>query len=333
MKSLHEKLICPHQHSIRFGGRRRQCIACKTTWRVWQRKRGRKSLRIDHNILTRYLDGDFVSIRKEAKRRNVHEDVLRRRIKRSARRFIADAASKPPVSQTPCILLADAIIKYIRHEWWTVYLTAVTIPGSNTATMLHPMVRKGKEDYQGWIAMLDALPPSLHTIIVVLVCDGHRALVYYARSHRWLIQRCHAHVLRALSGRRSHLPWSRHRKEGQQLRHLALTILTTSDPQKLSCAIMDIEAMGWDTHSPILQKVINGFVNAVDDYRTYRTHPEFHIPTTNNAMESFISQFQELYHRARGFSSSAALAEWIVAFVKHKRFITCNGTHQPNYRH
>lgn len=333
MNTQHEKSPCCKGRIIHFGKRRRQCACCRKTWRVWQRKRGRKKQRIHKNILAQYFNGNFVSIRKEALRRKIHESKLRRRLKHSAQQFAAnDAWAKLPTKNNQYVLLADAIVRYINHQWWTIYLTAIKSPCRNDAVLLPPMTQQGRESYHGWIRALNAIPPCARKNIAVLVCDGHRGLVFYAKWNGWLVQRCHAHLLLAISGRRSHSPWGRHREEGKRLHQLAITILTTNYEKTLKQAITEIEAMGWDSSSRILQRVINGFMNAINDFRTYLAHPELHIPSTNNAMESFISQFQELCHRARGFSSADALSQWVTAFVKYKKRITCKGARQPKKR-
>jgi hypothetical protein len=330
MNIRHEKSPCCKGRIIRFGKRRKQCNVCRKTWRLWQRKRGRRKQRARTDILAQYFNGHFVSIKKEALRRKTHESTLRRRLKRSANQFTANNLwEELPDHKNKYVLLADAMVKYINHRWWTIYLTAVKSPDRNDAVLLPPVIQQGKETYYGWVNTLNVIPLRVRKNVAVLVCDGHRGLVIYARWSKWLVQRCHAHLLLAISGRRSHTPWGRHQKEGKQLHDLAVTILTTSHHEVLKQAIADIEMMGWETKSRQLQHIISGFVNTLEDYRTYLIHPVLHIPHTNNAMESFNSQFQELCHRARGFSSAGALTEWITAFTKHKKRITCNGAHQP----
>lgn len=228
------------------------------------------------------------------------------------------------------VLLADAIIKRIRRRWCTVCFTAIKFPGDAKASLLPPMVVLHRESYAGWRMVLNAIPDDIYPAIKAIVCDGHRGLVYYARRSGWHVQRCQAHLLFSISGRRSQSPWSRHRREGRELHELAKSIFKETDATALAAAVNNIEVMGWETKSPQLRRVISGFVNAVEDYRTYLEYPGLDIPTTNNALESFISQFQELCHRARGFATIRALTVWVNAFTKYKKRITCNGSRQPN---
>ena len=177
--------------------------------------------------------------------------------------------------------------------------------------------------------MLDAITEKIRKNVAVLVCDSHRGLVYYARWSGWKVQRCQAHLIFALAGRRSRSQWSRHQKEGERIYQLVKIIFATRKRKVLNDALTEIEALGWETNSRILKKVIGGFVNSFEEYRTSLNTPQLNIPTTNNAMESFFSQFQELCHRARGFSSAQSLTFWATTFAKYKKQITCNG---PRYQ-
>lgn len=230
----------------------------------------------------------------------------------------------------PYVLLADAMLKRIRGQWWTVYFTAVKMPGDTHAVLLPPVVQAGRECPSGWRAALNAIPDAVAHRVAVLVCDGSRGLVHYGWCNGWHIQRCQAHLLFAIAGRRSRSRWSRHREEAHTVHQLTRTILHSTDTRTVQYAVNALEACGWETASTQLTYIISGFLRSVEQHRTCLHHPEWDVPATNNAMECFIGQFQELCRRARGFSSPEALTRWANAFVKHKQWITCNGFHQPN---
>lgn len=163
------------------------------------------------------------------------------------------------------------------------------------------------------------------------MADGHKGLVNKAKSRNWLLQRCHFHLIAAIQGRRSRWHDSRHRKEGEYLYRLVSGILTTQDQTTLARLVNEVELIGWQTKSNQLRKVLSGFVNHVDDYRTYLKYPEFNLPRTSNTAEAFFSLAERLCQRARGFSSIASLDRWMAALVRHRRVITCNGnTNQIN---
>lgn len=327
MAKIHEKSPCCKGKIFRFGKRRRQCVNCRKTWSVWKRKRGRHRHRTQPSLLDKYFSGAFASIQKEADRRGIHESVLRRRIRFLAKKLCSKGAWSPPTTGST-ILLVDAIIKRINGCWWTVYLTAVKSVTESFATLLPPIVSRTRESHKGWQDTLNGIPDEIYKNITVIVCDGHRGIVGYARGTGKLIQRCQAHLLFALQGRRSRSQWSRHRKEGERIYRLAKDVMVTTDKVTLKNFIDELETLGWQTHSIQLKKIISGFLESVNDYRTCLEY--LNVPGTNNAMESFIGLFQELCHKARGFSSPEALKFWIIAFVKHKDRITCNGFNQQN---
>src|SRR3989344_588302 len=330
MSILHEKSLCCRGKITRFGNRRRQCVTCQRTWRVWQRRGGRDKKRVSRKLLEQFFDGQIISITKEAQRRGVHESTLRRRLAAALGHYQQEPWPVITAGPESAVLLADAIVKRIRRRWWTVSFTAIKAVGDSRASLLPPVVMAHRESYAGWRCVLNTIPDGIHPAIKALVCDGHQGLVYYARWSGWYVQRCQAHLLFSISGRRSHSPWGRHRQEGRELYDLAKSIFKETDAAALAAMLNTIEVLGWETKSPQLRRIISGFVNAVADYRTYLEHPELDIPTTNNAMESFISQFQELCHRARGFATIHSLTGWVRGFAKCKKHITCNGCHQPN---
>lgn len=330
MTLQHEKSSCCQGEVIRFGGRRRQCIVCRRTWRVWPRARGRDKKRINQTLLAQFLDGNFVSIQREARRRRIHESALRRQLVIAAEQYNAKPWGVLAFDEGSLVLMADAVIKRIGYRWWTVYFVAIKLPRTSAAVLLAPTIISGRESYAGWQSVLNAIPDDIHANTKALVCDGHIGLVHYARWSGWHVQRCQAHLLFSIAGRRSRSPWSRHRDEGEELYKLAKIVLSETDEKTLIEACIAVEVMGWETSSRQLSKIISGFMKSIDDYRTYLVYPELDIPKTNNPMESFISQFQELCHRSRGFATVKAISRWAAAFTKHKKHITCNGSHQPN---
>ncbi len=331
MTTKHEKSPCCREKIIRFGGRRRQCTRCQKTWRVWRRNRGRKKRRQNFLLVTRYLEGDFASLKREAERKGLNGSTFRKRLNRSARAFVAATEFDTLSPSEQYILIADAIIKRIKHQWYTVYVIAAKKSQQSTATLFNPVILNGRESYHGWRAVLDTVPMEIRKKVAVMVCDSHRGLVYYARWNGWKVQRCQAHLIFALAGRRSRSHWSRHQKEGERIYQLAKIIFTTQKQKVLNEALDEIDALRRETNSKILKRIIGGFVRSFDEYRTSLENPHLNLPTTNNAMESFFGQFQELCHRARGFSSVKSLTLWATAFAKHKKYITCNGaSHQPN---
>ena len=89
-------------------------------------------------------------------------------------------------------------------------------------------------------------------------------------------------------------------------------------------------ASGWQSTSPEIRKVLSGFVSQYLDYRSYLKYPDLHLPTTNNTAESLASMIADLKRRMRGFPTFRSFERWIVALLKYKKTIACNGFHQQN---
>lgn len=237
----------------------------------------------------------------------------------------------PAVPETgPLIMVADARVKYTEGGWYTGYFFFVRRTQDTQAVILPPYWHPGVEKSNIWRLAFETLPRKLMSRIVALTCDGHTGLVNEAKWQGWLLQRCHAHLIMRIQGRRSRWYSSRHRAEGEELYKLTKQILTEPDESKIFPAVSRIEEIGWQMPSKDFKKTLKGFVNHFRDFRTYLIHPELNIPTTNNTAEAFNGCVQELVHRARGFRSRRSLENWIAAIIKFKKTIKCSGKHQPS---
>ena len=112
--------------------------------------------------------------------------------------------------------------------------------------------------------------------------------------------------------------------------HLTKCVLTDSDIIRVQTTINELEVIGWTHRSPELRRVLTGFVNHYDDYRTYLTHPALRLPTTNNTVESLNSIIEKARKRANGFRSLKATHTWIIVALKTRGRIACNPKNQPN---
>lgn len=331
MKKLHEKSPCCQGQIRRFGQRRRQCVACKRTWRVWRKKRGRKKYRISADFLVGYLGHQIPSLRGLAKRRSLSEAVLKYRLKKSRQKFVAKTPWPILPQEKQLIAIADAMVQYTQNGWHTFYFILIRATKNNQAVVAKPYIRKGTETYDGWSEALEELPHKVRSSIAALVCDGHGGLVNCARKYGWLIQRCHFHLIARLQSRRSKWRTGRHQEEGKRIYSLVKRVLTIKNKKAILRALMELEEIGWLSSSPEIGRTLSGFVKNYEDYRTYLKYPELNLPKTSNTAESFIGCIRKLCQRTRGFASLYSLKEWIEALIKYKKFIKCNGVrNQPN---
>lgn len=330
MGKSHPKSPCCQALIRRYGLRRRQCCRCKSTWRIRAKKRGRKLKRETVSFLHRYLDHQMVPLFAQVKSSGKATDSLERRLKRSKNKFLKQTSWPLLPEEGELIIVADAMVKCISRRWYTVYLMLIRSSGENKAIIAPPLILPGTENIRDWYTAFRSLPIKVHEHIRALVCDGHRGFYSYALRNGWLLQRCHFHVIAAIQGRRSRWHRSMHKAEGERLYQLVNKVLTTDQKDCLFQSLQDLETICQNTTSPQLRKILSGFVNYHQDFRTYLYHPDLHLPKTSNTAESLVGCIRELCRRARGFRTLASFTSWIEAEIKHRQTIACNGFNQPN---
>lgn len=330
MKKLHAKSPCCRGETIHFGNRRRQRCVCKKTWRIRQKKRGRKRRREQKDFLVRYLRHEIPSLYALARKKKVGDDRLRARLIRSRNHFIKHANWSMLPQKGNLIAVADAMVRFVEDSWQTFYFILIRKAEEDEAIIAPLFIKEGRETAEGWFEAFEHLPKSTKASIKALVCDGHNGLTSYAKWNNWLIQRCHFHLLAAIQSRRSKWKYSRHSEEGKKLYDLAKRILTDKDEKIVNQCVNQIEDMGWTSKSTILKKILLGFVTHHQDFRTYLYDQKLNLPTTSNSVESFIGCVQSLCHRARGFRTLTSYEKWIEALIKYKKKIKCRGFYQPN---
>lgn len=282
--------------------------------------------------MIRYLGHKIPPIASLAKIRKTTPRILEARLKRSLKYFLGHTAwpKLPQGEGDSLILIADAKVKFIEKKWHSFYLMLLKRPGDDFAAIAPPYHQEGTETANGWHNAIESLPESVKSSIKAIVCDGHRGLVNYAKWHKWLIQRCHFHLIASVQGRRSKWKRSRHRQEGDDIYRLVKYVLTAKEETNIIQYINQIEDIGWQTKSPQLAKILSGFVNNYKDYRTHLYHPELNLPRTSNSVESLIGCAENLISRAKGFCTLPSFLNWLNALIKHKKKIKCNGFYQPN---
>lgn len=323
MKKIHEKSPCCGGEIRRFGGRRRQCKQCKKTWTVWKKKTGRKEKRVSKQLAINFLNNLSLSAYAQGKYRNKQARTLNRQLEKSRNLFCRTTAYPPLPQKENLILIADAKIKLIDKQWYTLFVMLVRSTEKDKATILPAILLKGKETQSAWQKVLDSLDISIKTRIKAIVCDGHVGLINYAKRKRWIIQRCHFHLLSAIQGRRSRWSKSNHQQEGILVHNLVEDILTNSDEDQLQKSLSLLENLALNTTSKQLKRILLGFINSYEYFRNYLYHPEFNLPNTSNTAESLNSCIQNMFQKSRGFRTPQSLEKWTEALIKNKRFVMC----------
>jgi hypothetical protein len=331
MKKIHAKSSCCGVKIIHFGARRNQCTKCHRTWRNRKKKRGRKQKRTSKNIVKKYFSRTLPSSYGRAKEQKVSSDKYEYRLLQS-RNLFSRNTEWPILPKTgSVILVADAKKKKICGKMTTIYFILVRSVSGTTAFVHKPHIEIGDESVAGWDRAFDTLPESVSKRVLGLVCDGHLGLIYSARWRYWKIQRCHFHLLKSLVVRRSIKSTRGNAVVGAKILLLVGTILTTKNNETLKRAINEIEAIGWESKKGMLRAIIEGFLNHLDEYRTYLNYPELHLPKTSNSAEAYIGGLQKLLNQAHGFRTQKSLLKWLEAYIKWRKNISCNPSdYQPN---
>jgi hypothetical protein len=142
------KSTCCRAKAIRFSGRRRQCIACRRTWRIRSKKRGRPALRRDRRLIQRVLVQKR-SLTEIAQRRKITRQALSHRFRKALAAPSAPAGLVPPASGD-LILLVDGLWFKFRRRPWVLYLMALRPVKEDTATFIAPLLLEGSERMHGW---------------------------------------------------------------------------------------------------------------------------------------------------------------------------------------
>lgn len=235
-----------------------------------------------------------------------------------------------PVPRGRLIMVADAVIEYIEGHWYAVYLMLVRAVCDTEAIILPPLITRGTETAAGWKAAMDSLPETVRKRVVALVCDGHNGLLTEAKWRAWPLQRCHFHLLSRIQSRRSRWKIARHKVEAEKIFRHAHRVLEHPNECEIQDSLTVLEEIGWTSGSPEIRKVLSGFVRNFRDHRLYLKRPDLHLPTTNNTAESLASSIADLKYRMRGFPTLHSFTHWVIALLKFKKKIACNGFYQQN---
>lgn len=325
MDKKHAKSPCCRGKIIYFGNRRRQCVVCKKTWRIRIKKRGRKCKRASAAFADKYIRHEIPSLYAIAKRCG-GEGRLKARLRRSLDKFVA--ATLWPVLPTanPLIVVADSMRHTIGGKVYSTYFILVRPINSSEALITPPFIKTGTESWSGWQEAFAKLPEPVMASICAIVADRHIGLKSIAKKRGWLFQGCHFHALARLMGRRSRSRWSRHRETGKRIYEITINILRNPDEEIVqNYYIPQLIEIGKTMSSPKARSITSGFTKEFSCYRTHLYHPELHLPTTSNSVESLNSSFRDLCRRTRGFRTLPSFTKWLYAFLKQKQKIKCNG--------
>lgn len=328
MKSLHTKSPCCWGKTYRFGNRRRQCAVCRKTWRIRHKRKGRKSYRINKQLLRRVLF-EGRSLKQAFRKEYSALPNLYHRFRQSLE-WLSRKPRHYCFHSDKLILVADALWFQFNKEKWVLFLMVLKPTDDNQATLLDPILLEGGESYDNWQTAISTIPERTKERIVAIVSDDFRAAKGLAEEHRWVHQLCHFHLIAQLQIRRGR---RKSTVEGRDVREdIYQTIrqaLIATDEKELEQLQTTLQKL---IRHPIcpkkLKMIVNQFLRSINHYRAYLIYPELNLPNTTNAIESTGNLIRRV---ASTLNTPKSLYLWSKGLIRLRSEITCNGKHfQPN---
>jgi hypothetical protein len=289
---------------------------------------GRKRNRVETKLVESFFKHEIPSMAYLSKKKRVSSTLAQKMMIKSRDLLMRKTPWEVP-PQGPLILIADAVIEMIEGKWRTVYLMLVRSVSGTLATILPPLILDGGETPQGWHEAFLTIDHSILRRSMAVVCDGHRGILYEARARRILVQRCHFHLIARIHGRRSRFVTARNKPEAHKIFRHVDTVLKNKNEEQVQIALDTLEKISRLSSSKEIRTILRGFGTNYRDFRTYMTHPELNLPTTNNTAESLASTIGYLKIRMRGFPTLNSFTKWITTLLKFRQRITCN-KYQPS---
>lgn len=319
MKLLHEKSKCCGAKIIRFGGKRRQCVSCEKTWRVYPAKRGRKALRKQDNYLRKVFCQGF-SVKQLALGSKLSADAIYKRFNNN----LIGAVSQKRIVRIrgrKLILIIDALWQYFKDDLWTLYCVSVKSSDSETTTLLDPYLKQGKENATVWNQIISELPLGIKNRAIALVSDGIRGIETIADNNGWIIQRCHFHLLSLLQKMRGKRASTPGRAAREEIYNSVKTALSETSKYRLNILRRRLAVLAKNPLCPKrMRMIVNDFLRRLPEFRSYLKYPKLHLPKTVNVMESINSLIRKKTGTANAPGSWHKRA---IATARFKSKFTC----------
>jgi hypothetical protein len=183
------------------------------------------------------------------------------------------------------ILLVDALWFRFKKERWAMYLRALRPINGDRATFLDPVLLPGRENHEDWSQIVDAMPAGAKNRIVAMVSDGFRGSSRVAKSHQWILQRCHFHLFSQLQVNRGRWKKLPNLKLREQICETMRKILATKThlPKYLDELFQLLNRRDCPRR---LHAIGIELIRHHHEFRAYLTFPKLNLPNTTNSVES-----------------------------------------------
>lgn len=319
MKLLHKKSKCCGAKIVRFGGKRRLCIACRKTWRVHPAKQGRKASRKQYIYLNKVFNHGF-TVKQLSFHSNLSTDAIYKRFSRNLNNIV-NQKRIIRIHGNKLILLIDAQWQYFKGELWTMYFISVKSIDSQKVIIFDPTLKKGRESLTGWDIAIDQLPLSVKKRVIAIVSDGIRGIETIASNNNWLLQRCHFHLLSMLQKMRGKRLSTPGRAIREKIYSSVKAALSETSIDKLDTILKRLSVLAEDDLCPVrMRGAVRDFIRKHSEFRTYLNYPNLNLPTTVNVMESNNSFVRK---KAKTVNSPKAWHKWAIACARLKSKFIC----------
>ena len=195
MAHQHLKSACCRALVIRYGGKRRQCIKCRTTWTVRPKKRGRKPAKPPRGLIESYFVHDTPNVRSLARRLGCGRDRAQRLLMKSLVRHVSmhssDWSKKIPRRGT-LIVVADAIWHWLKDKKITILVaTDVAARGIDVNNLTHVINYSIPQDPESYIHRIGrtARAGKRGTAITFITPSEEKNLLFIQQKTKSKIQR------------------------------------------------------------------------------------------------------------------------------------------------
>lgn len=313
-----------------LSARRRQCSSCKRRWRVRSKKRGRRERRGDERLVIQVLS-QRRSLTDLAKRQDLTRQAVSARFRNALKRRALVSAGPSDLSNG-AILLVDGLWFQFKRRPWVLYLSALRPLHEDRATFCDPVLIEGVESKRAWLEVIGRIPKARKANIRAIVGDKFSGCRAIAKTHGWILQLCHFHLLAQFKGRVTLRSSTKARLLRQEIYRLVSQALLTTDGARLDSLRLGLKALISDAGTPArYRSLVRGFLRAIEDYHAYLLYPELRLPRTNGSCEAMARRVRDSLYAARSISSPKALTNWAVNLVRIKPTIMCRPRQQlPN---
>lgn len=270
---------------------------------------------------------DGLSLGQQFSRRpRVGLPAYRYRFRQALRRFVA-RPSPQAIPNGPLVLLVDGLWFEFDGVPWVLYLMALKPCNGNVATFLDPLLLQGREGASRWQQALATIPPDIAHRILAVVADNLPGMRRIANQRRWVLQLCQFHLLFKLQALRRGV---RYKLRGGPIRdeihQLIRSALELSEGPRLFRTLERLRRLSRsDCGTQRIQTTVKEYLNTLQFYRSYLTHPNLGLPRTNNTVESMCRLLREMFRSSRAGSNPASVLLWATALIRLRPKVICNG--------